>query len=115
LKAGFLPSQINVGLAAFGRTWTLANTNSHNYNSPAIGAGNPGICTQESGFLASFEINNMIKTGGNMAIDSESQTAYAWKGNQFVTFDTIETHKKKTDYICSLDLGGIMWWSFDLE
>lgn len=114
-KGGVPAAKLLVGLAGYGRTWTLANPASHEYGSPAIGAGNAGVCTQEAGFLASFEIAHMVANGGAMATDVASQTAYAWNGNQFVTFDTISTHRAKTDFACQRGLGGAMFWAMDLD
>jgi hypothetical protein len=115
LGAGVPAQKLHLGLAGYGRTWTLANPANHVYGSAATGTGVAGTCTQEAGFLSSVEIANMVATGGQMALDSASQTAYAWKGNQFVTFDTLATHKVKTDYICSKALGGVMFWAMDLD
>lgn len=101
LESGVPPNKLMLGLAAYGRTWTLVNPSNHVLGSPASGAGTMGACTQESGFLNSLEISDMITNGGQMVIDTASQTAFAWRSNQFVTFDTIETHRAKTDFLCS--------------
>lgn len=40
---------------------------------------------------------------------------YAYKGNQWVSFDDVEIIKKKVNFIKSLDLGGGMVWALDLD
>lgn len=40
---------------------------------------------------------------------------YAYKGNQWVSFDDVEIIKKKVNFIKSLNLAGGMVWALDLD
>ena len=40
---------------------------------------------------------------------------YAYKGNQWVSFDDVAMIKYKSEYIKNLDLGGAMIWALDLD
>ena len=40
---------------------------------------------------------------------------YAYKGNEWVSFDDIDTINQKTEYIKSMKLGGAMIWALDLD
>jgi chitinase len=115
MDAGVPAAKIVVGLAAYGRTWTLSDSMQRSYGSPATGAGTAGVCTQEKGYLNSMEIAHLVKNGGKMVTDSATTTAYAWNEDQFVTFDTVETHSIKTQWICDHGLGGAMMWAMDLD
>ncbi|KAH3763748.1 chitinase 2 [Pelomyxa schiedti] len=117
LSAGVPSEKLILGLAAYGRTWTLAqsSTSATRYGAAAIGPGTAGVCTQEGGFLSSFEIDAFVKGGATSAVDSSTTTAFAFKGNQFVTYDTLDTHHTKTLYLCQKQLGGAMFWAMDLD
>ena len=40
--------------------------------------------------------------------------SYAYKGNQWVSFDDVEIIKKKVNFCKSLDLAGGMGWALEL-
>ena len=48
--------------------------------------------------------------------DNENRMGpYAYKGNEWVSFDDIDTIHQKTEYIKSMKLGGAMIWALDLD
>ena len=48
--------KICMGLAFYGRTFKLANSSDTGIGAPALGPGEPGTYTRESGFLAYYEV-----------------------------------------------------------
>eukprot|EP00727_Mastigamoeba_balamuthi_P002559 m51a1_g1230 putative chitotriosidase-1 (478) ;mRNA; r:527908-529341 len=120
-SAGVPADKLVLGLATYGRTWTLKDPSQHGYGAPVkagedgLAPGAAGGCTQEAGFLAEYEIEDFVLKGATMVVDNATSTAYAYKDDQFVTFDTLETHAAKTQYICDNGLGGAMVWAMDLE
>ena len=40
---------------------------------------------------------------------------YAFKDDEWVSFDDIDTIQQKTDYLKSMGLGGAMVWALDLD
>ena len=51
-----------MGLATYGRSYTLKNTGNTGLGAPASGTGNMGTYTGEKGFLAYYEVcSNCIK------------------------------------------------------
>ena len=46
-----------IGLATYGRTFTLSNPSSNSMGAPARGAGSAGQKTGEAGFMAYYEVN----------------------------------------------------------
>ena len=109
------PNKMYLGLTNYGRGWTLKNENNNKMGSETIGASTEGICTRESGILSRYEIEDMIRKGGKDNYDENTMTMYVVKGNQFIAYDNINTLKIKADYVKKKGLGGVMWWSLDLE
>ena len=50
-----------------------------------------------------------------MRDDEHRMGPYAYKGNEWVSFDDIDTIHQKTEYIKSMKLGGAMIWALDLD
>lgn len=114
LAAGVPAQKLVLGLAAYGRTWTAPN-GATKYGDAADGAGEAGVCTQERGFLNSYEIAHMVTQGATEVKDEPSNTYYAYKGDQFVTYDKLDTHLVKLNYACEKGLGGAFLWAMDLD
>ncbi len=45
-----------MGLATYGRTYTLVNSSNTGIGAPSSGAGEPGKYTREAGFLSYYEV-----------------------------------------------------------
>ncbi|MCL4168009.1 UNVERIFIED_CONTAM: hypothetical protein GTU68_001441, partial [Idotea baltica] len=63
-KLGVPRNKLIIGLPTYGRSFTLANANQNGLGAAASGAGEPGPFTKEKGFMAYFEICDMLKSGG---------------------------------------------------
>ena len=46
---------------------------------------------------------------------ADEKGPYAYKGNQWVGYDSIEYVKKKAQYIIDKDLGGAMFWDLSTD
>lgn len=116
LNEGVPANKIVMGLAVYGRAWTLQDSSATpSYGSKATGEGDAGVCTQTAGFLNILEIENMINTGGTLVSDENSVTSYVYNGDQFVTFDTMDDHAKKVNWACNKGLGGVMIWDMNMD
>ncbi len=51
--------KISMGLATYGRTYTLANNSNTEIGAPSSGPGQPGKYTRESGFLSYYEVRTI--------------------------------------------------------
>jgi chitinase len=115
LNAGVPSSKIVMGLATYGKTWTLSSSSKTFLGAPAVGSGTAGSCSGEAGVLAYYEIKDFIASGASVVYDSKALAAYAFKGNQWVGYDNPTSMKAKADYIKSKNLGGGMFWAMDLD
>lgn len=116
-------SQILLGLAAYGRSYTLADDACltlgcpfhRNSNKTAIGG-----CLDTAGFVPFVEIYNWEQEGqgkgyDSITVDVASYSAVMVKDdNQLISFDNDETFKAKVDYATSKCLGGTMVWAIDM-
>ncbi|KAG8182779.1 hypothetical protein JTE90_018653 [Oedothorax gibbosus] len=87
LKGGAPKQKLVMGMSLMGRTFTLANSTENGVLAPAIGPGNRGRLKAD-GLLAFFDIcENLTKDGWASVWEPDSQTPYAYKGDQWVSYD----------------------------
>ena len=88
-----------MGMPLYGQSFTLASSGNNGLNAPSSGAGQAGQFTRQAGFLAYYEICHSIKTEGWTVAGPTAQVGpYAYKNNQWVSFDDKETIRKKVCY-----------------
>ncbi|KAJ8307499.1 hypothetical protein KUTeg_015583 [Tegillarca granosa] len=116
LDNGTPPEKLILGIATYGRTFTLSNANNNGLGAPAEGPGQAGSYTRSAGFLSYYEICNNIQNNNWIRVwNDEHRVPYAYKGDQWVGFDDMESIEIKTRYIMDMGLGGAMIWSLDLD
>eukprot|EP00897_Mesotaenium_endlicherianum_P009418 jgi/Mesen1/8504/ME000480S07853 len=115
LSRGLPRGKLNLGLAMYGHTWTLADDARHGVGAPATGGGSPGKVTKESGTLAYFEILSFIKSRAKVVQDKGTTSMYAYKGKQWVGYDNNSTIAAKAKYAQKNGLGGYFFWAIDLD
>lgn len=77
-----------IGFPTYGRTFTLANETLTDVGAPAVSGGSPGNFTQESGFLAFYEVCDMLRAGATLVWDNEQQVYFgisAWTENIYIS------------------------------
>ncbi|CAF1202079.1 unnamed protein product [Rotaria sordida] len=118
IDGGCSPSKLVLGLGMYGRTFKLKqkkNPDTKPYG-PSKGAGLPGNYTASNGFLSYYEICELIKKQKwHTEYDKEQQVPYAYKDDQWVSFDNQESIEKKCHYVASKRLAGAMIWSLDFD
>ncbi|CAI5992628.1 unnamed protein product [Closterium sp. NIES-65] len=85
VSRGLAPSKAMLGLAMYGRTWTLASTSSTGVGAAATGPGQPGSISQEAGVLFYREIDELVTSGGYTAtLDAPTSSMWydEWKGER---------------------------------
>jgi len=107
IERGAPPSKLVMGMPFHGQTFTLRNEEVHSLNAPIIGKGNPGEFTQTPGILAYSEICGYTIMEGWPVVQDPRGT-YAYGGNQWVSYDDIESMTRKSHFIRGSGLGGGM-------
>jgi hypothetical protein len=116
-------SQIVLGLAAYGRSYTLENKTCTSLGCPFREDSNEtaiGGCLDTTGFVPYAEIYDWTQQGkgkgyNSITIDPATSSAFMVKNkNQFISYDNLETFKMKVDYASKTCLGGTMVWAIDM-
>jgi chitinase len=104
--------KIVLGISTYGKTYTLADPAVNGINSPATGLGKPGPITKLSGTISNQEI---IDSGWIIRWLNDQKVPYAYIGDQWVSYENVESVKEKAMYIKSLNLAGaaFQWIDFD--
>ncbi|OWR42920.1 chitinase-related protein 1 precursor [Danaus plexippus plexippus] len=120
MEKGAPASKLVMGIPLYGQTFTTSKVNnraSQALNIPATAGGDAGEYTRANGFLAYYEICERIQNRQWKLIKDPYQRMgpFAYKGNQWVSFDDIDIIKKKVNFMKSLGLAGGMVWAIDLD
>lgn len=59
ISAGASPEKLLMGIALYGRSFTLSNVSNNKVGSPTSGPGTAGPYTQESGMLSYLEVRSL--------------------------------------------------------
>nr|UBY12661.1 chitinase [Eisenia andrei] len=114
-ELGAPKEKLVLGLALYGRSFTLANVVENDVGDPISGPGWAGIYTGEAGFLSYYEVCSVINQGVTRVFHQEHQTPYIYRDDQWVGYDDEESLKLKVDYIKANGYSGWMTWNLDLD
>lgn len=111
---GMPRNKIVMGLAAYGRGWTLeSSTPGQGLGAPAIRGCDPMKDTQQEGVLNYIEALTVINSGGVTQFDPATTTMYVQKGDQWYSYEDPDSIVYKVDYIKDEGLLGGMLWAVD--
>jgi chitinase len=117
-KAGVPTSRINLGLAFFGRSYTLSSTSCSSLGCPASGRGVVGSCTGTPSFMSYREIDDLMSRSGIQGAqrDNDAGTNHITYGDkQWISFETPDSITDKIKYVKSKGLLGVAVWSVELD
>lgn len=108
-------SKINMGIANYGRGFTVADQSCKYYGCKFTGPSKPGTCTKKEGLLSACEIRRIIKekklkpqiVQGGAGIKEIS-----WD-DQWIGYDDDDTFKLKLELANKRCLGGTSLWSLE--
>jgi chitinase len=114
-NGGTPKSKLVVGLASYGRGWTLtSSTPGQGLGAAASGACTQGAFTGTAGFVAYYEIQTMIANGGVVTSYPDGSNSVQL-GNQWIGFDTPAEIRRKVSWIKAQEFSGAMIWSLALD
>jgi len=114
-RLGAPKHKLVIGMPTYGRSFTLADRSNYIVNSPTTGGGHAGDYTREAGFLAYYEICEMLLNGASYLWDDEMQVPYLIQDDQWVGFDDEKSIRNKMDWVKTNGYGGAMVWTVDMD
>lgn len=101
----------------YGQSFSINDPSAGTGLNVAASGGQAGEFTRAAGFLSYYEICDRIRNRGwNVVQDSQRRMGpYAYKSDQWVSFDDAEMILRKAEYVRSMGLGGGMVWALDLD
>ncbi|CAL7949852.1 unnamed protein product [Xylocopa violacea] len=116
LSQGAPAHKIIVGIPFYGRSFTLKDPKDHRVHAPTTGPGKPGQYTKEAGYIGYNELCLYLKNNDWHVVRDEQQgVPYAYKDNQWISYDDAQSIQRKVEFINSEKLGGAMIWPIDLD
>ncbi|CAG5126059.1 unnamed protein product [Candidula unifasciata] len=112
-QQGAPKDKIVVGMPLYGRSFTL--TSSANGVGAPASPGTAGTYTREAGYLAYYEICEIIGKGATLNNIADQHVPYLVAGNQWVGYDTENSLREKVRYVRDNGFGGAMVWALDLD
>ncbi|KAJ7559258.1 hypothetical protein O6H91_04G076000 [Diphasiastrum complanatum] len=116
LKAGLPPHKAVLGLAMYGRSWTLANASETWIGAPAVGPGPPQPISGEPGFFFFSEIMQFL-TNSNVSTvyDNRTVCAYSFDSKTWVGYDNALSIANKVQYLMTRKMAGYFFWAVSFD
>ena len=110
--------KFNLGISFFGVSYKLQDAQKTGMTSPITSdPGLKGSCSRQDGYLAYFEIEQLIKD--NNVTPNTDNTAvcnyFVVNGTNWIAYDDTTTFSKKMDYLNQKGLGGTSIWGMDSD
>ncbi|XP_050726647.1 endochitinase-like [Eriocheir sinensis] len=120
VNMGCPKDKLVVGVPFYGRTYTLGSPDTNGLRAPVKkweGGGLPGPYTGAKGFLAYYEICEMMQndTAWVRQYDQIGECPYTHKGNQWVGYEDPGSLQVKMNFIKANGYGGAMTWAIDMD
>ncbi|XP_049878744.1 acidic mammalian chitinase-like [Pectinophora gossypiella] len=117
IENGASPSKLVLGLAAYGKTFTLTSLDNTSTGAPASGAGVAGPFVGEAGSYSYAEIcsDQAANATAWSITEVTGNYVYANKDTFWVGYDNANTIYAKAQYAKEMGLAGIMYWAADLD
>lgn len=110
------PAKVNLGLAYYGRGFTLTDKSCNYMGCSFNGPSKSGPCTNSPGVMSNREIMQLIKKNNlTPTLIREAQVKQITWEDQWMGYDDDETIAAKIRTANSLCLGGTMIWSIDFD
>ena len=116
-EIGMPNNKISLGLATYGRTFTLENADKNDLGDPVLGAGYAGPFTGADGVLSFYEFCNLTWSRFTLFQQSKAKKPYASKGDQWVGYESPESiaYEVRTVFTENCCLRGISIWTIGYD
>lgn len=117
-KAGVPSSQVMVGVASYGRSFTMSTAGCTTEDCTWTAGGDAAPCTDTIGYISNAEINQIISENPSATIlyDDESDTnILVYNDTQWVGYMTYDTKVGRAGLYQEWSFGGTTEWAIDLE
>lgn len=113
---GLDPSKINMGLAYYGRGYTLADSSCNSVGCAWAGTSKPGPCTNFGGVMSLQELTDSVipQLGIEPTLLADDMMKQLTWSDQWIGYDDAETIAMKRTWASQHCFGGTMIWSIDL-
>ncbi|KAG6039144.1 hypothetical protein E4U41_003160 [Claviceps citrina] len=110
--------KIALGFGFYGRAFTLSSPSCTTPGCPFSGGAKPGVCTKTSGYLAYYEVQDILKKNSNIKVIHDKEAAvkyFTFDTNQWISYDDRDTLKQKVDWANDVGFSGSLIWASDLD
>ncbi|KAB8246301.1 hypothetical protein BDV35DRAFT_230595 [Aspergillus flavus] len=117
-RVGTDPGKVVMGFGFYGRTFTLENYGCTAPGCPFTTGGTSGPCTHTSGYLAYYEIQDLLDKNPHITPVHDKEAAvlhFTYDKDQWISYDDKTTFKQKLDWARSVGLGGSLIWASDQD
>lgn len=105
-----------MGFGFYGRSFTLSDTSCTSPGCSFSGGGNKAVCTDTSGYLAYYEIADILKKISDIVPVHDKDAAvlyFQWDNDQWISYDNETTFKQKLEWAKDMGIGGSLIWASD--
>ncbi|XP_008558918.1 chitinase-3-like protein 2 isoform X2 [Microplitis demolitor] len=111
ISKGMPRDKIVIGIPTYGHSYQLDNTENHGIMAPARGFGRLGV----DGFVFYPMICWLLGVGGNKVYDEESQAAYVYRYDEWISYEDEASVAAKVEWIKANDFRGAMIFSLNTD
>ncbi|KAI0209831.1 Acidic mammalian chitinase [Lamellibrachia satsuma] len=115
MSQGAPANKLVVGMAFYGKTFTLTSAAHHDVGDPKSGVGKQGPFTKLPGFLAFYEVCGYVSNGWTRQWIESQKVPFAYKDTQWVGYDDDESMREKAKWTTMKELGGWMVWDLAMD
>ncbi|KAJ4373392.1 hypothetical protein N0V83_003687 [Neocucurbitaria cava] len=116
-SAGVTPNKVNLGIANYGRGFTVSDKSCMKYSCQYSGPSKAGPCTNLEGVLSACEIDRIVsanKLSPQILPGGATVKELRW-GDQWIAYDDKDTLALKLDLANNRCMGGTALWAVDYQ